>query len=115
MRRRRALHLGGAGLVGFLTAGAGCTALSGATTPVTFDNDTRSTVRFEVRTEVEDGSFSRDIGVVLPDNGGANDPWLKQAFVDEKIEASYHNGVLEVHVPVAEAMDEEGGHRIDID
>jgi HSP20 family protein len=35
--------------------------------------------------------------------------------VAEEIEASYHNGVLEIHVPVAEMMDEEGGHRIDID
>lgn len=83
MRRRRALHLGGAGLVGLLTTSAGCTALSGATIPVTFDNDTRSTVRFDLRTEVEDGSFSRDIKVVLPDNGEANDPWFREAFVDE--------------------------------
>lgn len=29
------------------------------------------------------------------------------------IEASYHNGVLEIHVPVADA--DEGAHRIDID
>lgn len=35
--------------------------------------------------------------------------------VVEEIDASYHNGVLEIHVPVAEQMDEEGGHRIDID
>lgn len=86
MRRRRTLRLGGAGLVGLLTTGAGCTALSGAATaPVKFDNDTQSTVRFELRTEVEDGSFSRDIEVILPDNGEANDPWFKQAFVDEGV------------------------------
>jgi hypothetical protein len=84
MRRRQALRLGGAGLVGLLTTSAGCTALSGAATaPVKLDNDTQSTVQFEVRTAVEDGSFSRDIEVVLPDNGEANDPWFKQMFVDD--------------------------------
>jgi len=35
--------------------------------------------------------------------------------VVEGIEAEYHNGVLEIHVPMAEAMDEDEGHRIDID
>ena len=30
-----------------------------------------------------------------------------------EIEASYHNGVLEIHVPVTDA--DEGAHRIDID
>jgi HSP20 family protein len=34
--------------------------------------------------------------------------------VVEDIEAEYHNGVLEIHVPMAEPMDDEG-HRIDID
>jgi HSP20 family molecular chaperone IbpA len=33
--------------------------------------------------------------------------------VVEEITAAYHNGVLEVHVPVAEMDDDE--HRIDID
>jgi HSP20 family protein len=36
-------------------------------------------------------------------------------IVVEDIEAEYHNGVLEIHVPMAEAMAEDVGHRIDID
>jgi HSP20 family protein len=37
--------------------------------------------------------------------------------VVEDIEAEYHNGVLEIHVPMAAAMedDDDEGHRIDID
>lgn len=84
MRRRHALRLDGAGLFGLLTTSAGCTALSGAATaPTRFDDDTRSAVRSEIRTALEDGPFSRDIEVVLPDTGEANDPWLREVFVDE--------------------------------
>jgi HSP20 family protein len=36
-------------------------------------------------------------------------------IVVEDIEAAYHNGVLEIHVPMATAMDDDEGHRIDID
>lgn len=84
MRRRHALRLGGAGLFGLLTTGAGCTALSGAATaPMKSDNDTQSTVRFEVRTAPEDGPFSRGVEVILPDNGEASDPRFGETFVDE--------------------------------
>jgi hypothetical protein len=84
VRRRHALRLDGAGLFGLLTTSAGCTALSGAATaPTRFDDDTRSAVRSEIRTALEDGPFSRDIEVVLPDTGEANDPWLREVFVDE--------------------------------
>lgn len=33
----------------------------------------------------------------------------------EDIEASYHNGVLEVRLPLEDDIDGESGHRIDID
>jgi HSP20 family protein len=33
----------------------------------------------------------------------------------EELAAEYHNGVLEINVPVGEAVDEGVGHRIDID
>ena len=39
---------------------------------------------------------------------------IPREVVDEEIEASYRNGVLEVHLPFAEGG-EERGHRIDIE
>ena len=39
---------------------------------------------------------------------------IPRAIEADDIEASYHHGVLEVHLPIVEGSDERG-HRIDID
>jgi HSP20 family protein len=36
-------------------------------------------------------------------------------LIVDDIEARYHNGVLEVHLPTESDTESEGGHRIDID
>jgi HSP20 family protein len=40
---------------------------------------------------------------------------VPEGVIVEEIEASYNNGVLEVRLPVDPDIDEESGHRIEID
>ncbi|WP_137289000.1 Hsp20/alpha crystallin family protein [Natronorubrum halophilum] len=69
-------------------------------------------LEIRAHTDVEEGSDavrsvrSRRIGRQVP---------IPKAIVTDEITASYHNGVLEVHLPIVEDEREDNRHRIDIE
>lgn len=74
----------------------------------------------EIDLRFDDGSLTVSATHEVKDGGYARSRRVRESVsipgdvIVEDVEASYRNGVLEVHLPTGED-DEEGGHRIDID
>ncbi|QFU81478.1 Hsp20/alpha crystallin family protein [Natronorubrum aibiense] len=76
---------------------------------LTFDDGVLS---IRAQTDVEEGSDayrsvrSRRVGRQVP---------IPKAIVTDEITASYHNGVLEVHLPIVDDDRDDDGHHIEIE